>query len=481
MTSPASQKQQPSEKKTASDVKEAAAPTINEAAQWAKIQAQWAKEQAARVQAHADRFFTADEDLPLSQHLLLASIAAFIFVFIVWANFATLDEVTRGQGRVIPSSDIQILQSLEGGIIDEFMVREGDAVEAGQSLIRLRDVQAASDLGVNQKRYMGLQAKVQRLRAEAEGKDTPTFSEDVMKSVPQSVQEELDAFRANQKNLATQLQVLQQQVNQKEQEVSELNGRIGDLREVTRLAQAERDMVAPLVQRGSAPKVELLQLDRSLKERQTELNSLLSSLPRAQSGIDEAKARIEELKSSAKAQAQTELATATAEMNAIRETFTALEDRKTRTDIKSPVNGTVKDIKISTVGGVVQPGADLIEIVPRDDQLIIEAQVRPSDIAFLHPNQKAVVKITAYDYSIYGALNGELVDISADTITNEKGESFYRIRVRTNETHLKRKGEVLDIIPGMVASVDILTGKKTVMEYILKPFIKTMDVAMRER
>ena len=188
-----------------------------------------------------------------------------------------------------------------------------------------------------------------------------------------------------------------------------------------------------------------------------------------------------EIESAARAQAQTELAAATAEMNSIGQTLTALTDRKTRTEIRSPVNGTVKDIKVTTVGGVVKPGADLMEIVPRDDQLIVEARIRPADIAFLHPGQKAVVKLTAYDYSIYGGLTGELVDISADTITNEKGETFYRVRIRTPQTFLKRKGEVLDIIPGMVASVDILTGKKTVMQYLLKPFIKTLDVAMRER
>lgn len=455
--------------------------TINQAAEWARLRAEWAKEQAEKVQAHADKFFSADEEITLSQHILLVTCALFFVIFVLWANFATLDEITRGMGRVIPSSEIQVLQSLEGGIVEEFLVREGDSVEAGQSVMRLRDVQASSDLGANRKRYLGLLSRVQRLKAEAEGAEAPSFSEEVVKGVPQSVQEEMDAFRANQKNLMTQVQVLQQQVTQREQEIKELTSRIHDLTEVTRLAQEERDMVAPLVARGSAPKVELLQLDRALQERQTELNSLQSSLPRVQASVDEAMARLEELKSAARAQAQTDLAMATTEMNTIKETLAALEDRKTRTEIRSPVNGTVKDIKITTVGGVVQPGANLIEIVPRDDQLIIEAQVRPSDIAFLHPGQKAVVKITAYDYAIYGGLEGELVDISADTITNEKGETFYRIRIRTAETYLKRKGEVLNILPGMVASVDILTGKKTVMEYLLKPFIKTLDSAMHER
>lgn len=455
--------------------------SINDAAGWAKVRGDWAKEKLAVAEAKADRFFNTDDDLPLSQHLILMFITLFFVIFVVWANFAALDEVTRGDGKVIPSTEIQKLQSLEGGIVEEFLVREGDEVRAGQVLMRLRDVQAASDLGSNRARYLGLLAKTQRLKAEAEGLVTPNFSEEVMKEAPQSVQEELESFRANVQNLSSQTQVLQQQLNQREQEVTGLRTRVSDLREVLRLSNEERNMIAPLVERGSAPKVELLQLERGIKERQTELNTVQASLTQAQSAVDEAKARIDELTDAAKAQAQTELAATTIEMNSIGETLSGLEDRKVRTEIKAPVDGTIKDILVNTVGGVVQPGADLIEIVPKDDQLIIEARVRPADIAFLHPNQAAVVKITAYDFSIYGGLKGEVIDISADTLTNEEGETFYRVRVRTNETSLTRKDEVLDIIPGMVASVDILTGEKTVMQYILKPLIKTLDNAMNER
>lgn len=454
---------------------------LNQNDEWAKIQADWAKTQVEKMSARADKFFITDEDLPLHQHILLMSVAAFFFLFIVWANFATLDEVTRGQGRIIPSSEIQQLQSLEGGIVDEFMVKEGDEVKAGQLLMRLRDIQASSDLGSNQKRVMGLQAKIARLQAESEGKTAPVFADAVMKGVPKSVSEELSTFRANQTNLQNQLAVTDQQLTQRRQEISELRGRIGDVRSVIGLARQEMETIRPLVERGSAPKLELLQKERDLKERQTELNSLESSIPRIQATITEAEARIKEVRSSFQAQAQTELAATQIELNSLGETLGALRDRKTRTEIKSPVNGYVKDITVSTVGGVVQPGMVLVEIVPKDDQLLVEAEVRPSDIAFLHPGQKAVVKITAYDFSIYGGLKGEVVDISADTITNEKDEKVYRVRVRTEETTLKRKNEVLPIIPGMVATVDILTGKKTVMEYLLKPIVKTLNDSLGER
>lgn len=469
------------ENKSAADKQKVKEAYINQNDEWAKIQTDWAKTQVEKMAARADKFFVADEDIPLHQHILLVSIAAFFVFFIIWANFATLDEVTRGQGRIIPSSEIQKLQSLEGGIVDEFLVKEGEEVKAGQLLMRLRDIQASSDLGSNQKRVLGLQAKIARLQAESEGKTTPEFSEAVMKGVPESVSEELNTFRANSSNLTNQLAVTEQQLAQRKQEISELRGRISDVSSVIALSRQELETIRPLVERGSAPKLELLQKERDLKERQTELNSLQSSAPRIQATITEAEARIKEVRSSFQAQAQTELAATQIELNSLGETLGALEDRKTRTEIKSPVNGYVKDITVSTVGGVVQPGVDLIEIVPKDDQLLVEAEVRPSDIAFLHPGQKAVVKITAYDFSIYGGLNGEVVDISADTITNDKDEKVYRVRVRTFDTTLKRKNEVLPIIPGMVATVDILTGKKTVMEYIMKPIVKTLHDSLGER
>jgi adhesin transport system membrane fusion protein len=348
-------------------------------------------------------------------------------------------------------------------------------------MMRLRDIEASSDLGANRARYLGLLASVTRLQAEADGQDTVEFPDSVKEGAPQSVTEELNAFRANRQRLDGQLQILSQQKAQRVQEVEELNTRIRDLRQVIALTREEFDMLSPLVARGSAPKMELLQLERSLKEKQSELNSLLTALPRSRSAVQEANARIEDATSTARAEAQTELSTKLIEKNAIQQTLSGLTERKTRTEIRSPVDGIVKDFKVNTVGGVVRPGENIVEIVPLDDQLLVEARIRPADIAFIYPGQEAIVKLTAYDYSIYGGLNGEVIDISADTITNEQGESFYRVRLRTEESNLERNGEILPIIPGMVSSVDILTGEKTVMQYLLKPFIKTLDNAMNER
>jgi len=436
---------------------------------------------SGKAHAHALSLFDTDDDLPLSKHFLLLAICSFVTIFIIWANLATLDEVTRGEGKVVPSSDIQAMQSLDAGIVEEIMVREGDIVEADQPLMRLNAIEATSDLGANQVRYLGLLASITRLSAEAEGKTTVDFPEEVLKGAPQSVTEELNAFRANQQSLQGQLNVLEQQLLQRQQEEREVNQRVSDTRSLIGLQQQEADVIRPLVAKGSAPKLELLQPERTIKERRSELNSQLSSLPRIRSSIEEARARIEETKRNAQAQAQSEMAARLVEINEIKERLTALEERKGRTMLRSPVNGTIQEIATNTIGGVVRPGEDIIKIVPKDDQLIIEAKVRPSDRAFIFPGQKAIIKLTAYDFSIYGGLDGKLVDISADTIEEQDGSSYYRVKLRTDQTELVRKGEVLPITTGMVASVDILTGKKTVMQYLLKPFIKTIDNAMNER
>ena len=416
----------------------------------------------------------------LANHVLLFFIVGFFILFFIWASFAKLDEVTRGDGRIIPSSEVQKISSLEGGIIDDMLVKKGDEVQAGQVLVRLSDIAASSDLGSNEARYLGLLATVTRLQAEVEGK-IPEFPENVMKGAPQSVTEEMNAYRANKDKVNSMTMITEQQKSQRSQELNELQIRASDLRGQLALVQEEKAMVAPLVAKGSAPKMELLQLDRQIKEKQTELNGVNAAIPRARAAISEANARIDEVKSTAKAQAQTELSAKLIEMNAIKEGLVGLKDRKDRSAITSPVNGYVKDIKVYTIGGVVQPGQEFIEIVPKDDQLLVEARINPKDIAFLYPDQPAVVKITAYDFAIYGGLNGKVVAISPDAVTNEEGDSFYLVQILTDENALRRKGEVLPIIPGMVASVDILTGEKTVMEYLLKPFIKTLNESMNER
>lgn len=414
------------------------------------------------------------------EHLLLYTIAAFFVIALVWAAFTELEEVTRGEGKIIPSSQIQVIQSLEGGIVEEFLVREGETVQRDQVLLRMRNVQAKSEYAAQRKRYLSLLATLERLKAEAEG--TPlTFPEELSREAPDAVRVEGDAYDANRRESANQSNVLQQQLSQRRQEVTELRKRISDLGSIVALTREEQEMIKPAVARGAAPQIELIQIERRLAEQQSELNGLRLALPRSEAAVKEAEEKLKEQENTFRARAQRELPTIRAEMDSLKETLATYRDREERTDIRSPVYGTVKDMKITTVGGVVRPGDPILEVVPLEDNLLIEAQIRPSDIAFIRPGMKAVVKITAYDYSIYGGLDGEITDISADTIVDDKGESFYRVRVRTNETVLTYNGKAHQIIPGMTAGVDIITGKKSIMDYLLKPFIKASQTALRER
>ncbi len=461
--------------------------SVNSNEDWRAIRKSWTQTKLEKLQAKSERYFTTDEELPLSRHIILIAITAFFFSFIVWASFASLDEVTRGFGKIIPSSELQEVASLEPGIVEDFFVTKGERVEKGQVLIRLRDIAASSDLESNRSRYLGLLATVTRLQAEVDRADTISFPPKVQSGAPESVTEELKTFQANKDRMREQKQVLEDQLSQRKQEIIELDSRISDLKQVIALSRKEKSMIEPLVARGSAPKIELVQLERGIRQQITELNSLKKSAPRAKSAAKEAQSRIDEIESTAIADSQRELSEKTIEVNSLKEALSALKDRKEQTEITSPVNGVVHDITVHTKGGVVQAGQPIVQIVPEGEPLFVEAKIKPSDIAFLRPKiadragQEAMVKITAYDFSIYGGLDGELISISPDTITDEQGETFYRVRIRTDETELVRKGEVLPITTGMEAQVDILTGKKTVMEYLLKPFVKTLNQSLSER
>lgn len=427
-----------------------------------------------------DEDFSDADGITWRDHLLLYVIVLLTVIFILWASFAKLDEVARGDGKVIPFSEVQVIQNLEGGIIDALPVREGDVVMPEEVLVRLRNIEAKSDLDANSKKFFGLAATVARLQAEAEGVD-PVFSEEMTLNAPESVAAERAAFTANSKRIENETSVLKEQLTQQRQKIGELETRIKDTTSVLELTKKERSMLAPLVARGSASQQELLQLDRSIAQQKTELNGYQSSLPRQRAVIKEAEAQLEGHLSSFKADAQRQLSERTTEMNALKEMLAALKDKSARTEVRSPVHGIVKSLKFKTIGGVVRPGEAIMDIVPLEDQLLVEAQIRPADIAFIVPGQRAVVRISAYDFSIYGALEGEVTDISADSITNDKGESFYRVRARTDQTKLVKDGKEHNIIPGMQATVDIITGKRTVMQYIMKPLIKASQTAMTER
>jgi len=419
--------------------------------------------------------------VPVRYHLLLIIIVSFIFVSYYWAKHAMLDEVTRGTGKVIPSSHIQTVQNFEGGILSEIYVEEGDLVEKGQVLLRLDNINFSSSLIENQLEYYELLASQARLLAEIEEHDI-VMPDEILKNYPVLTERIVQLYQSRVAQQKTTIKILNQKVKQKQQAIVEQRVKIGHLSNGLKLIRKEIKLSAPLVAAGAISEVEILRLEGTENDLKGELDTAQYSIPRLESELQEAKEMISETRSKYRSEVLAEYNEVKVDLDQVSAIMVSMEDRVARTQIYSPVKGKIKQIKINTIGGVISPGMELIDIVPTEDRLLIEAQIRPSDIAFLHPGQKAMVKLTAYDFSIYGGLEANLIHISADTIYDaEKQQEFYLIRLVTEKNNIVRQGQSFDIIPGMIVDVDILTGWKTVLDYILKPILKTRDTAMRER
>jgi adhesin transport system membrane fusion protein len=428
--------------------------------------------------------FATDADLamlrqePLRARVLLRSIGVVFAVFILWAAVAQLDEVTRGEGRVIPSRQIQILQSIDGGLVSEILVKEGEVVQPNQLLIKIDETRFVSSVKENQAQYLGLVAKAARLRAISEGKPFVPPAE-VLKADPTIVDQERQFYAARNSELTAAVSIARQQLAQRQQELNEAQAKRAQASQGYELTSRELSVTRPLISSGAVSEVELLRLERDVSRYRGERDMASAQISRVQASINEAQRKIEEVELTFRNDASKELSETMAKLNSLAEGSVALSDRVKQSSIRSPVKGTVKRLLVNTVGGVIQPGKDMIEIVPLEDALLLEARVLPRDIAFLHPGQPAIVKFTAYDFSIYGGLEGTLEHIGADTVMDEKGNAFYTVRVRTNKPGFGDAN--LPIIPGMVAEVDILTGKKSVLAYLIKPVLRAKSVAMTER
>ncbi len=419
-------------------------------------------------------------EISVRSHYLLWSCVALIIVAILWAGFAKIDEVTRGTGKVIPAGKVQVVQHLEGGIVEKILVREGQTVAQGQTLMEIDDVQFGALYREGLLRAAAAAAKIARLSAEA--RNTPfEVRPQFENEYANLVRNERELYEANKKTLETKLFTLEQRVKQKEQEFATAHAKIEKLKRSFDLVNQEFKMTQSLFEEGAASKVEVLRLERQANDLSGELRETELTAKRSSQAITEAKNQLNELEDSLRSEATRELSVAKAELASQEEANNSLRDRAKRTILQAPVNGTIKTIHVNTIGGTVKPGQDLIEIVPTDDSLVIEAGIRPKDVAFLHPDQPAIVKLTAYDFLIYGSLKGKLEHIGADTILDERGNSFYLIRIRTDKNHLGTENKPLPIIPGMMAEVDIITGKKTVLSYLLKPLLRGKEKALRER
>jgi len=420
------------------------------------------------------------EDAPRVVRLTIWCLVGFVLFVVLWANFAIVDEVTRGEGKAIPSSRLQKIQNLEGGIVAELFAREGQIVEVGDPLLRLDDTRFASNVGETEADRLALTARVERLTAEVEGRDL-MMSDSVMRDAPNLANSERALFESRRDQLRDEIGGLEEQLAQRRQEGREMSSKQEQFRSSLSLLRKEIEMSEPLVASGAISPVEVLRLKRAEVESRGQLDATTLALPRAHAAIKEIESKISETRGRFRSEALTQLNEARTELSKLESTGKALEDRVRRTLITSPVRGVVKQMLVSTIGGVIQPGSDMVEIVPLDDSLLIEAKVRPQDIAFLHPGQEAMVKFSAYDFTVYGGLKAELEHISADSITDEEGNSFYLIHLRTDKSHLGTDEKPLLIIPGMVATVDIITGHKSVLSYLLKPIIRARAEALRER
>lgn len=413
-------------------------------------------------------------------YVLSLTICLMLAAFLIWTHFAILDEVTRGMGQVIPSQRVQVIQNLEGGILEETLVRENQIVEKGDILVRISNEMAQSSLKDVASQALEHQAAIARLQAEANG-STPQFSEELKTKAPGAVKDQMAIHQARMDQLNQEMNILRSQYSQRLQEASEMAIRRDQAARDLKLAQEQMGIAKPLMEKNVYPRVEYLSLERSVSSLSGTLQSLNVAIPRTQQAAQETKERQAQRQAEFKATALQQMSQHQVELNSKLHSLAAGQDRVTRTDVRSPVRGTVKQVILNTAGGVVKPGEPILEIVPLDDTLLIEANIKPADIAFLHPGQKAMVKITAYDFSIYGGLEGSVEQISADTIKDQKGDSFYKVKLRTQAAAIVYRGEKLPIIPGMTASVDVLTGKKSVLDYLLKPILKAKENALRER
>ncbi len=427
--------------------------------------------------------WTADADWarldqqPLRARYLLRSIGIILLVFLLWATFATVDEVARGSGKVIPSRQVQVVQAVDGGVVAKILVREGQMVEAGQSLFLIDETRFVSSLRENRVQYLALLAKAARLRALAE--NTPfVLPPEIVKEDPKLVEEERSMYVARRSELDAQIGIARQQLMQRNQELIEVRSRREQAAQGYDLTARELAMTKPLAASGAVSDVDLLRLERDVSRYRGERDQAGAQIARLQSAISEASRKVQELEIVFRNQMRNELGETVAQLNSLSEGSTALSDRVQHANVKSPVKGTVKRLLVTTVGGVLQPGKEIVEIVPTDDALLLETRISPRDIAFLWPGQKATVRFTAYDFAIYGGLEAVVDQIAADTVTDDDGNAFYLVRVRTLKSSM---GKELPIIPGMVAEVDIMTGKKSVLAYLLKPVTRAKSRAFTER
>lgn len=414
---------------------------------------------------------------PANARKLLYLIVLSLIGLIIWAGFAQLDEITKGEGKIIPSHKLQVVQSYDGGMIEDILVTEGQIVDKGDLLIEIDPTRFISNLRENQTQFFSLSAEMIRLKA-LTSKKTPIFPKTLIKNAPQAVAHERLIYNSNLEGLDKQIEIQQKQVEQKQQDLNESLAAKEQYSSSLVLVKRELSVTKPLLKSGAVSDMDIIRLERQVIELEGEIKRSQAAINKSRSAISQASNKIREVELSAINKWNNQLSETIIRLDALRESKSGLADKVTQTAIRSPVRGTVQRMLVNTIGGIIQPGSNLIEIIPLDDQLVVEAKISPKDIAFLKAGQPAMIKFSAYDFTIYGGLDAELVHISPDTITDDKDNTFYLVTLKTKATKL---AEQFSIIPGMTTQVDIITGKKTILEYLMKPILRATSQAMTER
>ena len=403
-----------------------------------------------------------------------------VIMFIVWAYFAEVDEITRGSGEIVPSGNNQMVQNLEGGIIQKIMVRPGDFVTKGQPLMKLDNSKSEAQHDSSKIKSLELEAKIIRLKAESKGKRFEVNASTIAR-MPLMISNERSLYLGRKKAYRSSVNVLDEQLSQKRTELKETYAHINHLKRSYGYVTTEVEMTEPMVKKGVRSRVDYLKLQREQNDISEKLTTAKLSIARTKSSIAEVNNKIQQARSEFKNKAKVELNEAVGEKMRLKESRKSYKDQVDRTLVRSPIKGVVQKLYVFTEGGVVKPGQDLIEIVPTDEVLWVEVKVKPADIAFIYPDQDALVKFSAYDFSIYGGLEAKVFHISADTVTDKKENVFYTVHLKTAQNYLGDESRHLKIIPGMTIDVDIITGKKSVLDYILKPILKSKQYTFTER
>ena len=403
-----------------------------------------------------------------------------IAIFIIWASLTQVNEIVRGKGQVIPSGKNQIVQNLEGGIVEKIYVKEGDYVKKGDVIVKIKNQRSLSSLEATKAKMLALKIKIKRLQAEANDKELK-YSKDLKKLAPDIVKNELSLFKTHKEELNSKILELKEKLRQKEHELKNAKVSLKLLQNSLNIIQKELKMTIPMVNQGVKSKIELLKLQRQVNDLKNRYESTKAKIPQLKSEIKEINERINTLKLQFQNEAKRKLTDAITQYLALKAQIQSYKDTVIRTDVKSPISGVIKKLYVNTIGEVIKPGGNVVEIVPINDTLLIKTKIKPKDIGFLYPGQKAIIKFSAYDYTIFGSMEGKVVLISPDTEEDRNGNVYYIIYVKTNKNYLEKNGKKLKIKPGMIANVDIVTGKKSVMDYLLKPILKTKTYIFTEK